>query len=131
MAAGRKIKMTVSTLPRLDTRRHFERAALTRLQHSHELALQAHIVHALVVIGRHSAKEYRQGRSVTAHADIRHGLARLIRPSLVSTARAFADRVTHHLKCSHAFERKAAFDDLDNAIRDFLDDSPDGFPSGC
>jgi uncharacterized protein with gpF-like domain len=111
-----------AALPHLSTRRAFERAALTRLVLSHENALQAHLAQALAVIGRHSAKAYRQGDAVTKVADIRHTLARVLRPSLVNTARAFADRVTHHPKCSHAFETKAAFESLDGAIRDFMDE---------
>jgi SPP1 gp7 family putative phage head morphogenesis protein len=112
---------TAAALPRLETRRAFERAALTRLQYAHELALEAHIAHALAAIGRHSAKSYRNGGNVTNVADIRHSLARVMRPSLVTTARAFAELVTHHPKAAHNFSHKA-FDDIDSSIRDFMNE---------
>jgi len=109
--------------PHLDTRRAFERAAQTRLVLSHELALQAHTARVLAGLGRRAAHGYRKdGHDGVQEAllPLRGELARMLRPSLVSTARAFADRLTHTPKSAHGLERKAAFDDLDSSIRDYM-----------
>lgn len=110
--------MPALALPSLGTRRAWERAALTRLQLAHEHALQAHLVRALRSIGQEAAKAYRQHGSIQA-VTIRNQLARVLRPSLVSTARAFKDRLISHPKAAHGFEAKA-FDDLDAAIAEYM-----------
>jgi hypothetical protein len=107
------------TLPRLSVRRYYERAALTRMQLAHERALEAHLATALIGIGREAAKSYRQDGDVTNSGAIAHNLVRVLRPSLVNTARAFASHVTNNPKHSHAFEHKA-FEDIDAAIAEFM-----------
>jgi len=112
--------MTVNPagIPHLDTRRAYERAAQTRLVLSYELALQSHVARTLASAGRRAAQAYRHGKHAGAKealVPLRAELARVLRPSLVSTARAFADRITHN-----PIARKSAFDDLDSSIREFM-----------
>lgn len=119
-----------AALPRLDTRRAVERAHQSRLVLSYELALQAHLARTLASIGQAAAKAFRAGEKIEA-MPIRQQLARVLRPALVGTARAFADRLTHTPKSSSPnlftgvskkvpLERKGAFDNTDAAIRDYM-----------
>jgi hypothetical protein len=110
--------MPALALPRLSTRRTYERAALSRLQYAHELALEAHLAQALANIGRVASRAYRQGSNIEKSV-ISRTFAIVLRPSLVATARAFEDRLVSHPKCAHAFETKA-FEDLDGAIAEFM-----------
>lgn len=123
-------------LPTLDVRRHRERAALYRLLISYESVLEAHMARVLRDIGKHAARAYRDGRQIDV-LPIRRALARVLRPCLFATARAFADRLQSHPKSRYAFASRAylgerdqirlvferkAYEDLDQTIRDYMDE---------
>jgi Phage Mu protein F like protein len=130
-----------ATLPLLDGRRTIERAHLTQLQLGHERALERYIAQALGLIGQRIALSLQSdgvpGPALKAVA-IGNALLAVMRPSLVATAVAFKDRLVAHPKCAHAFNvygnaqnpgfrgfgtpeyTKAAFDDLDGAIAEYM-----------
>lgn len=109
----------IAALPRLDTRRAVERAHQSRLVLSYELALQAHLARTLAGVGQAAARAFRAGDKIEP-LQIRQQLARVLRPALVGTARAFADRLTHTPKSAQGLETKGAFDDVDTAIREYM-----------
>lgn len=112
-----------SSLPRTDARRYRERAAATRLLLSRETALERHLVRVIAGVGRRAAHAYLQAGDegvVEALRPFKGEVKRILRPSLVATAKAFAARLTQSAKCAHAFETKDAFEVLDAEIEAFI-----------
>lgn len=110
-------------LPRLDARRHIERAVQTRIMVAHERALEVHLARALKAFGHRAAQAYRdagEAGAVGAVQSFGAQVRQVMRPSLANTARTFGARLIQSPKSAHAFETKAAFDNLDAAIREHV-----------
>lgn len=114
----------MTSLPALDARRYRERALHTRLMVSHEHALERHIARVVMQTGKIAAAMHRdhghEGMRATM-AQFGQRLRAVLRPSLLSTAREFGNRVVHGSKSFLVVETKA-FEDLDYAIQVAIDE---------
>lgn len=111
-------------LPRLDARRYRERALHTRLMMSHEHALELHLARVVRQTGKIAAAMHRDhghGGMQATMAQFGQRLRAVLRPSLLSTAREFGNRVMHGGKSALGGETKA-FEDLDYAIQVAIDE---------
>lgn len=107
-------------LPRLDARRHIERAVQTRIMVAHERALEVHLARTLMSFGKRAAEAYRtsgEAGAVSAVGTLGPQVRDVMRPALTATARAFGSRLMQSPKSSYAFESKAAFEAFDAAVR--------------
>lgn len=114
----------MQALPKLDARRYRERALHTRLMVSHEHALEQHIARVVRQTGKIAAAMHRDHGDAGMKATmVQFGqrLRAVLRPSLLSTAREFGNRVVHGGKSAHGIETKA-FEDLDYAIQVAIDE---------
>lgn len=114
----------MQTLPKLDARRYRERALHTRLMVSHEHALEQHIARVVRQTGKIAAAMHRDhGHDGMKATIVQFGqrLRAVMRPSLLSTAREFGNRVAHGSKAALGIETKA-FEDLDYAIQVAIDE---------
>jgi len=109
-------------LPTLPKRESIERAWQVRLLRSYELGLESHLAHVLAQTGRRAAIRYRAGDEDLVDM-LASSLRRVIRPSLIATARAFAERIVQSSPTKRArdLETKAPAE-LDQAIVDFMND---------
>jgi SPP1 gp7 family putative phage head morphogenesis protein len=104
-------------LPRLAPRQHMERAAAVRLVQSHETALERNLAKAIAGLGRKAVGHFNNDVKVTA-LDFRTPLARVLGPSIRTTARAFGQQVL--TKCQHLGLETKAFEDLEAGVEEFL-----------
>lgn len=108
--------------PALAARQTRERALHTRLLVSHETALEHHLRRVIAEIGHAGARMYRDhGRDGLPEVLVQFPgrLRAVLRPSLLSTARDFSQRLMHAEKAMGMLEHKR-FDTLDSAIADWI-----------
>lgn len=107
----------MTTLPRLDPRRHMARAHAVRLVLTREIALERQLARVIAAVGRKAADLFARAGS-SARLDFRPPIARVLTPSITATARAFGGQVAAK---SVAFGHEVKlFEDLDQEVERFI-----------
>jgi len=113
-----------SALPALDARRHIERARLSRLILSREIALAKMLAKTIAYLGRKAADQFRHVGKMVGPLGFSNGIAHVLRPSIRNTVLTFADQVVRKSldfggKSHNALETKL-FETLDAEIERFI-----------
>lgn len=86
---------------------------------SHERAFAARLAVYIARAGRQAAQDHADGIDDPNLEDFAEALGNLLRPSMLTVARAFANRIRQSPKAAHAFEHKA-FEEIDAALAEYV-----------
>ncbi len=106
-------------IPHLVVRRHYARIATLRLLQSREIALERQLAGTIARVGKRAADHFVHTRNVD-DADLGGPIARILRPSLLETARTFGALIGEK-GLAMGLERKA-FEDIDAATQAYIDE---------